>query len=265
MELDDSAVRQGARLIAFDSIGSTNAEALRLGREGERGPLWIVAAQQTAGRGRRGSAWISERGNLYASLMLTNPSAPGRAAELSFVAALALSDALVREAAGLADRISLKWPNDVLIDGCKIAGILIEGENAGAVLVAVIGLGVNCAHHPADTNVPSTDLAALGYALPPARLFRSLSATMAARIAQWRGGEGFAPIRADWLKRAWRIGESIVVRLEGREMQGSFENLDERGRLVLRLSDGRCELIAAGEIFPLGSMDPAAAAQGRAQ
>lgn len=253
MELDASAVRSGARLIAFDSVGSTNAEALRLARAGERGPLWVAAARQTAGRGRRGRSWVSERGNLYASLLLTNPSAPERAAELSFVAALALSDALIEIIPEIAKRLSLKWPNDVLIAGNKVAGILIEGESSGASFVAVIGMGVNCGHHPAETAVPAADLSALGYALSPERLFQRLSGTMVARIAQWRGGEGFPFIRTDWLARAAGLGQETVARLEGREVKGSFETLDERGRLVLRLRDGRRELIGAGDVFPLAA------------
>ncbi len=253
MELDASAVRCGARLIAFDSIDSTNAEALRLARAGEWGPLWIVAARQTAGRGRRGRPWASERGNLYASLLLSNPSAPDRAAELSFVAALALSDALIETIPGIARRLSLKWPNDVLIGGGKAAGILIEGESSGAAFVAVVGIGVNCAHHPAETRIPSTDLSALGYTIPPERLFQRLSGAMAARITQWRGGDDFQSIRTDWLARAAGLGQQIVARLEGREVKGCFETLDERGRLVLRLRDGRRELIGAGDVFPLAA------------
>lgn len=251
MELDASAVSSGARLIAFDSVGSTNAEALRFARGGERGPLWVVAAQQTEGRGRRGRAWVSERGNLYASLLLADPSPPERAAELSFVAALGLSDALIETIPEIARRISLKWPNDVLVDGRKAAGILIEGESSGAALVAVVGMGVNCAHHPTETAVPSTDLAALGYALAPERLFQRLSRTMTARIAQWRRGEGFQFLRTDWLARAAGLGQEMVARLETGAVKGRFETLDERGRLVLLLPNGRRELIGAGDVFPL--------------
>ena len=130
-------------------------------RLGERGPLWVTAAEQTAGRGRRGRPFVSERGNLYASLLLTDPSPADRAAELSFVAALALHDAVCELAATLASRIRFKWPNDLICDGAKFAGILVEGEGAsGRPLAAVVGIGVNCAHHPAGMAYPAPDLAA---------------------------------------------------------------------------------------------------------
>src|ERR1043166_8409052 len=127
MTLDLSAA-SGARLLSLDEVGSTNAEAFARARAGERGPLWITARRQTAGRGRRGRAWVSEPGTLYASLLLTDPAPPQRAAELSLVAALAVHDALAERAAVLGPRLTLKWPNDVLCDGAKLAGILVEGE-----------------------------------------------------------------------------------------------------------------------------------------
>lgn len=130
MQLDPTAAAAGARLITHDAIGSTNEEALRLARAGERAPLWITAQRQTAGRGRRGRAWVSEPGNLYASLLLADPSTPDRFPELSFVAALALHDAVTARIPGLAGRVALKWPNDLLIDRNKFAGILVEGEGA---------------------------------------------------------------------------------------------------------------------------------------
>src|SRR6266508_1059239 len=128
MKLDPRATAAGMRLVAHEVLGSTNAEALSLARQGERGPLWITARRQTAGRGRRGRTWVSEPGNLYASLLLSDPSPLDRAPELSFVAALALRDALVETAPALASRLGFKWPNDVLGDAAKVAGILVEGE-----------------------------------------------------------------------------------------------------------------------------------------
>src|SRR5262249_51996032 len=134
-----STAAPGARLVSLDAVGSTNAEAFARARAGERGPLWITARRQTAGRGRRGRARVSEPGNLYASLLLTAPAPPQRAAELSLVAALALHDALAERAAMLGPRLALKWPNDVLCDGAKLAGILVEGETlAGGPLAVVI-------------------------------------------------------------------------------------------------------------------------------
>ena len=240
----------GVRLIAHDTLPSTNAEALRLAREGEAGPLWVTARRQTAGRGRRGNAWSSEPGNLYASLLLTDAVPPGKAPELCFVAALALHDAVSHVAPTLLAKLELKWPNDLLIDGAKFAGILIEAETTQSAPPAVaIGIGVNCAHHPAGIPYPVTDLAACGSAATPAALLAALSGAMQARLQQWDRGTGFARIRADWLARAAGLGGDIIVRLPDRELTGKFETLDRIGRLMLRLPAGTLEAITVGEVF----------------
>jgi BirA family biotin operon repressor/biotin-[acetyl-CoA-carboxylase] ligase len=245
MQLDPTASAAGARLITHDTIGSTNAEALRLARAGERGPLWIVAKTQTAGRGRRGRTWVSEPGNLYASLLLTDPAPPERCPELSFVAALALHDAIGGRIPGLAARLVLKWPNDLLIDRNKFAGILVEGEGAAV----AIGIGVNCVHHPDHTETPATDLASAGVRTSPESLFAPLSGAMAARVAQWNRGAGFAAVRADWLARAAGVGKPIRVNSGEVELSGLFDGIDEAGRLVLRLADGTIQAVAAGDVF----------------
>ena len=245
MQLDPTARAAGARLITHDTIGSTNAEALRLARAGERGPLWIVAKTQTAGRGRRGRTWVSEPGNLYASLLLTDPAPPERCPELSFVAALALHDAIGGRIPGLAARLVLKWPNDLLIDRNKFAGILVEGEGAAV----AIGIGVNCVHHPDHTETPATDLASAGVRTSPESLFAPLSGAMAARVAQWNRGAGFAAVRADWLARAAGVGKPIRVNSGEVELSGLFDGIDEAGRLVLRLADGTIQAVAAGDVF----------------
>ncbi len=257
MQLDPMAAASGVKLMAHDSIGSTNAEALALARDGERGPLWITAARQTAGRGRRGNIWISEPGNLYASLLLANPSPPQRAAELSFVAVLAVHDAVAEVAPSLGSRLAVKWPNDLLIDGAKCAGILIEAEGS----TLVIGIGVNCAHHPAATPYPAIDLAAAGATVSPQRLFARLSKQMMVRLAQWQRGAGFASIRADWLACVTGLGQDIRVRLPQRELAGQFQALDEAGRLLLRLPDGRLEAVSAGEVFAPTEPDQMLSAQ----
>jgi BirA family biotin operon repressor/biotin-[acetyl-CoA-carboxylase] ligase len=258
MQLDPKVAASGVRRIAHDSIGSTNTEALALARGGEKGPLWITAVRQTAGRGRRGNSWISEPGNLYASLLLADPAPPVHTAELSFVAALAVHDAVTGVAPGLGARLAVKWPNDLLIDAAKFAGILIESEGG----TVVIGIGVNCAQHPAGTAYPATDLAAAGAAASPESLFAALSTTMNARLAQWSRGAGFATIRADWLARATGLGQPIRVRLPQRELAGQFQSLDEAGRLVLRLPDGSLEAVSAGEVFALANPEQMLSAQG---
>jgi BirA family biotin operon repressor/biotin-[acetyl-CoA-carboxylase] ligase len=239
-------------VVFLDSVDSTNAEALRRARTGERGPLWIVAGQQTAGRGRRGRSWMSPPGNLHASLLLTDPAPAAAAPQLAFVAGLAVHDAAAALAPGLG--LALKWPNDMLCCGAKIAGILIEGE--GEPVTVAIGVGVNCRHHPA-AEFPATDFAEQGIALDAAMLLQALCRVMAAHLRQWDRGAGFAAIRTGWLARAVGIGHAIRVRLAERETSGHFETIDEAGRLVLRLGDGRHETIAAGEVFAFPEGSPA--------
>jgi BirA family biotin operon repressor/biotin-[acetyl-CoA-carboxylase] ligase len=249
MKLEARASAAGVRLVAHEVLGSTNAEALRLARQGECGPLWVVADRQTAGRGRRGRTWISPPGNLHASLLLTAAAPVEHWPELSFVAALAVHDAVVEVAPDLKTRLAIKWPNDLVLAGAKFAGILIEGEN-GAVAV---GIGVNCADHPAGMDYPATDLAATGAPVSPTALFGALSVKMIGRIAQWNGGEGFSTIRTDWLARAAGLGEEVRVRLADRDLTGRFEAIDPAGGLVLRLPTGKTTTIAAGDVFMLPS------------
>ena len=252
MQLDRAA---GFRLSAHDTLPSTNTEALALARRGETGPLWVTARQQTAGRGRRGNAWISVPGNLYATLLLCDPATPENAPELSFVAALAVHDAIVDRAAVLREKLTLKWPNDVLFGTAKLAGILIESETIATRLAVAIGIGVNCMHHPLETAYPATDLAAAGVAVSAEDLFFALSGAMTRRLAQWRRGEDFQSIRTDWLERAAGIGGEMRVRLPNREFVGRAEALDERGRLLLRLDDGTLQTITAGDVFPVAASE----------
>src|SRR5262245_29133002 len=247
MKLEPRATAAGVRFIGHEVLGSTNAEALRLAREGGQGPLWVTAERQTAGRGRRGRAWMSPAGNLYASFLLTEPAATEHWPQLSFVAALAAHDAVVDIAANLKRLLAIKWPNDILLAGAKLGGILIEAESG--VSAVAVGIGINCALHPADTDFPATDLAAAGARVSPAALFGALSVKMLGRLAQWNAGEGFSTIRADWLARAAGMGESVRVRLVERELVGRFEALDEAGGLVLRLPDGNATTVTAGDVF----------------
>ena len=240
----------GVRHIAYETLGSTNAEALALARAGERGPLWITALSQSAGRGRRGSAWDSPPGNLYATLLLAEPSEPEYAPQISFVAALALHDAVAQCAPQLAPILKVKWPNDLLLGLAKVAGILIEAESGPALAVA-IGIGVNCTAHPDDMAYPATNLAAVAGATTPDLIFTALSAAMPRRLEQWRRGEGFSGIRADWLARAAGLGQDIRVRLPEREVSGRFQGLDDVGRLLVQQSDGMTA-VTAGEIFGIG-------------
>ena len=156
MRLDPIAAAAGVRLEALATVGSTNKEARIRARQGETGPLWITAAAQSEGRGRMDRRWVSPEGNLYASLLLSDPSPFERAPELAFVAALALRDAIVAEVAVLAPHLTFKWPNDLLLAGEKCAGILIEGDvEPGKSVSVVVGIGVNCTKHPPTASAGS--------------------------------------------------------------------------------------------------------------
>jgi BirA family biotin operon repressor/biotin-[acetyl-CoA-carboxylase] ligase len=251
MRLSSAAQAAGYRLSVHDALPSTNAEALTLARGGERGPLWIVARQQSAGRGRRGNAWVSPPGNLYATLLMSDPAPSECAPQLSFVAVLALHDAIAACAPAAAKVLTLKWPNDLLCGGAKLAGILIEGERAAETLAVAIGIGVNCISHPPQTSYPATDLKREGVPTDAATLFEALTASLAQRLAAWRRGAGFAAIRADWMARAAGMGGDMRARLPDREIVGRGEGLDAHGRLLLRLPDGSVQAIAAGDVFPL--------------
>jgi BirA family biotin operon repressor/biotin-[acetyl-CoA-carboxylase] ligase len=251
MQLDPIAREAGVRLEALGTIGSTNKEARIRARAGDRGPLWITAAAQTEGRGRMDRAWVSPEGNLYASLLLCDASPIERAPELAFVAALALRDAIVAAAPALARELGFKWPNDLLLAGEKCAGILIEGDVAPDKSVsAVIGIGANCTTHPPAAAYPATDLGAHGAEIPPALLFRKLSATMCVRLGQWDRGRNFPAILAEWLDAARGIGDEVTVRNGGGERRGRFVGVDQSGRLVLELAGGGVEKISAGDVFP---------------
>jgi BirA family transcriptional regulator, biotin operon repressor / biotin---[acetyl-CoA-carboxylase] ligase len=244
----------GVRHIAYETLGSTNAEALERARSGERGPLWITARSQSAGRGRRGREWVSPPGNLYATLLLSEPSPADRAPQLSFVAGLGLHDAITVCAPQLGPHLNVKWPNDLLVRRAKAAGILLEGESEPRFTVA-IGFGVNCTTHPDNTDYPATDIAEAGALVAPDALLAALSGAMQRRLAQWDRGRAFAAIRTDWIKRAAGLGQTLCVRLPGRELSGRFEGLDDEGRLLLD-QGGSVAAITAGEVFGFGGRSP---------
>jgi BirA family biotin operon repressor/biotin-[acetyl-CoA-carboxylase] ligase len=240
------AAEAGHRLLAFDSLGSTNSDALARAREGERGPLWIVTRMQTAGRGRRGREWTSGEGDIAASLLVTVDVAPAKAATLGFVAGLALDEALRCYAPDAA--IALKWPNDVLLGNAKLAGILLEAENNPAGLAVAIGIGVNLATAPRGPAFPTTSLAAHGFIVHPEQMFAALSDAWIGFERLWDRGRGMPHIRDLWLSKAAGRGQPISVAVGGQAVQGVFETLDENGRLILRKSDRSEVAVAAGEV-----------------
>lgn len=237
---------------AHEIVGSTNALCLERAVSGHPGKLWIQAVIQTAGRGRRGRLWESPEGNLFASLLLIDPAPPERIGELPLLSAVALAEA-VDKAAGTLQMVGLKWPNDLLVNGAKLSGILLEAETLkSGKLAAVMGFGVNCVSHPAPALYEATDLRSLGYQVSADRLFQALAGTLANYLAVWQQPGGFENIRRDWLKRAAHLGRQITVRAAQEDITGIFDDLDSRGHLVLRQEDGRKRTIYAGDVFLSG-------------
>jgi BirA family transcriptional regulator, biotin operon repressor / biotin---[acetyl-CoA-carboxylase] ligase len=247
--LGPRAISAGYRLASFDQIGSTNSEAMTQARAGERGLMWFVTAEQTAGRGRRHRPWIAPRGNLAASVLETLEVAPATAATLGFAAGLALEAAL-RAVAGLASvGFSLKWPNDVLAGAAKLSGILLEAEALpGRGLAVVVGMGTNIVAAPEGTPTPATSLAALGIQMSAERLFAALSDSWAEYCGIWDQGKGFTEIRRRWLALAAGLGQPVSVHTGNNTVSGIFETLDDTGCMMVKTSTGAMLPVSAGDV-----------------
>ncbi|MFC7051299.1 biotin--[acetyl-CoA-carboxylase] ligase [Hansschlegelia quercus] len=258
------AVAAGHSLEAYDTIGSTNAEAMALAREG-RGPAWVVARAQTEGRGRRGREWSTERGNLAASFATTVEASPATAATLGFVAGLSLETALRQVAPSLQARDArpeLKWPNDVIVDGAKLAGILLEANALkDSRLAVVVGIGVNVVSAPEGLPYPATSLAARGDAVEAEALFVALADSFVGWLEVWDSGRGLPAVRKAWMARAAGLGAQVSVDFGGRTIRGRFESIDDSGRLVVRAATGIATAISAGDVY-FGAAASAPAAQG---
>lgn len=236
-------------VLAFEEIDSTSAEARRRAAEGQAGPVWITATRQTAGHGRRGRAWETGSGNLAATLLFTTGKPAAEAAQVSFVAALAVADlALAYLPSAL---VSLKWPNDLLISGRKAAGILVEsGKRDGGDLWVAVGIGVNLATPPVAAERPATAFAAHLQPPPPPPLeaLDVLRAAFDRWLALWNAS-GFAPIAQAWTARAHGVGEPCQARLPNETVSGVAEGLESDGALRLRLPTGEVRRITAGDVF----------------
>ena len=242
---------QGYAHLALGEVGSTLDEAARRFAD-LTGPTWITATRQTAARGRRGRAWANPAGSFAATLVLP-PDDPERAALRSFVAALALHEAFVG-LTGRPDAFALKWPNDVLLNGGKVAGILLESLIAGGNLAGLaIGIGVNLAAAPAPETLeagavrPVSLASETGVAVTPGELLDVLAPAFAHWDRQFTT-LGFGPVRTAWLAHAARLGETITARLPAEAVSGVFREVDEQGQLVLSTPRG-LRRIAAGDIF----------------
>ncbi|MEO1311235.1 MAG: biotin--[acetyl-CoA-carboxylase] ligase [Pseudomonadota bacterium] len=250
-----NATPSGARLIEYDELGSTSAEARRRFERGERGPLWILALQQTDGYGRRGRSWRQRPGDLAATFLSRAPGPRARIGELSFVAALSVYEALERVCD--AARLSLKWPNDVLLDGGKVGGLLLELLEDPAHPVISFGVGLNIKSKPPSSETPYPT-ARLEDAIDPSRklpeprdIMTAIDGHFLNLCALWVK-QGFSPIREAWLARAHGVGSELVVNAPQGTLTGSFEGIDGTGRLILNRPTGEVVRIDAGDVMFAG-------------
>ncbi|MDR6870261.1 BirA family biotin operon repressor/biotin-[acetyl-CoA-carboxylase] ligase [Bosea sp. BE125] len=246
--LSEAARAAGYRLIVRDEVGSTMEEARRALDQGDAGKLWIVARSQNAGRGRHGRQWGSPPGNLYVSLLLTAPCEPALAPQLGFVAGLALHDAAAAVTGLTPPDLALKWPNDLLIERAKTAGLLLEGESRAGRLNVIIGFGVNIASCAQGTPYPASFLKQHRPTASIEAMLTALSEAWVARFSAWQQPGGFGPTRAAWLERAAFLGETITIRLPEGPLEGRFTGLDPSGRLEMETTMGR-RAIDAGDLF----------------
>ncbi len=238
------------RVLSFCELDSTNEEARRRASAGAAEGTLIWAMTQSGGRGRRGRYWISPPGNLYFSIILRPERPIGLAAQLGFAASLAVGEAAAPMLPPSA-RVSYKWPNDVLIDGRKTSGILLESQTAGEGRLdwLVVGIGVNIASYPELADYAATSLAAAGATVTIEAVLEAVAGRFLFWYERWRA-DGFAPLRAAWLSRAGGVGEQIRVRLHAEETIGLFAGLDEEGALLLEGAGGKVRRIGAGDVFP---------------
>jgi BirA family biotin operon repressor/biotin-[acetyl-CoA-carboxylase] ligase len=249
LHLAEMALAHAYRLTHHAEVGSTNDEALSCALNGDPGRLWIVADAQIKGKGRHGRQWVSPPGNLYASLLLIDPAPASKSPELGFVTSVALWHAL-RDVLGDDPRLAIKWPNDILHAGAKLAGILLESTQLkSGGLACVIGIGVNCRSHPSNALYPTTDLADIGTLLDDREdVFVRLSESIITWLQVWDEGRNFASIRTEWLTHAAGIGSLISVATPSGARNGIFETLDATGRLILN-ADGEILTVEAGDVF----------------
>jgi BirA family biotin operon repressor/biotin-[acetyl-CoA-carboxylase] ligase len=252
--MEDGGIQlpSGYRLAFYETIDSTNSEALRLANRGEPGGLWIWSARQEAGKGRAGREWVSSSGNLYASLLI-RPHVPLMTAlQLSLLAGVAAYDALASLASGAGGAIDLrlKWPNDILLGTAKLGGILLESTTPpnSASPTIVIGTGINLAQSPGELSRPAASLTGAGVTATVEQAFAALAWTTAEWISLWREGGGFEAIRSAWLDRAQPIGDAISVKLGRDLLSGTFLGIDEAGALRLSLTTGEERRITAGDV-----------------
>jgi BirA family biotin operon repressor/biotin-[acetyl-CoA-carboxylase] ligase len=254
--LGPRATSAGYRLNAYDQIGSTNVEAMARARDGDRGSIWFVTSEQTAGRGRRQRAWIAPRGNLASSVLEVLRITPATAATLGFAAGLAMEAALRKVSVEAALRAGpqplkydLKWPNDVLAGGKKLVGISLDAEAVDDHLAVVVGIGTNVVAAPEGTPTPAISLAALGVQVGAEELFSVLSDSWVDFLGIWDNGRGFGRIRGLWLDRAAGLGQAVAIKSAGSTIEGTFDTIDEQGCMIVRTGAGQRVPITAGDVY----------------
>jgi len=233
---------RGAPLIHLEACGSTNAEAMARALAGAELPFWVWADQQSAGKGRSGRVWMSAEGNLAISLAFRLTCEPATAAQLSLVAGVAVREALCSIAPELAARLRLKWPNDILLEGAKLGGILVETASGGpgGGLIAVVGMGVNVAAAPVIEGRDVTALSDVGHHTSVESLVSALREAMDRALVLWEEGTGFRGVRARWLDGALAAGTRLRVHAGAERAEGTFAGLDEDGALLLEIpGEGR--------------------------
>jgi BirA family biotin operon repressor/biotin-[acetyl-CoA-carboxylase] ligase len=259
--LGPGAISRGYRVLSYDEVGSTSTEAVRAAEAGDVGEVWFASLKQTAGRGRRGRVWETPSGNLAASLMIVPDCDPSIAATLGFVAGVALNRALgavlptglvktgIDGADGQGARIALKWPNDLLADGAKLAGMLLESaKRPDGRAAVVIGIGVNIVSAPSGLPYPATSLRDLGVEVSAETIFAALSDEWVAAYELWDNGRNVPAILNLWRGAAAGIGAEVAVSRDGGVVRGIFESIDDTGRLIVRANDKSRIAISAGDV-----------------
>lgn len=241
----------GYRCHYFDTVDSTNAEARRRAQQGEPAGLWVWAGCQSKGRGRSGRDWASAPGNLYASVLLRPRCGLQEAVALSLLAGVAAFDAVKEIAADAAcsGQLCLKWPNDLMLGGAKLGGVLLESFSDSAGPSVVIGTGVNVAHVPAHLAEEATSLHAHGISINTRGVLEALATATEQWLTIWAEGTGFAQVRQAWLKRAGEIGMPMSVKLQSGEISGHYLGIDASGALRLRVAGGGERRITVGDVF----------------
>ncbi|SFV33616.1 biotin--[acetyl-CoA-carboxylase] ligase [Hyphomicrobium facile] len=244
------------RIVHLAETASTNADAMRLGLSGEELPLWVIADTQTGGRGRSGRAWVSEPGNLHASVAFRSDAPLEKAGQLSLLAGIAVIDA-VRATMDLAPgtELRLKWPNDILIGSAKAGGILVESTSvrAGPGFLAILGFGLNLISAPDSLGRAVTALSQHGKSPEPLVFLEMLAEKVAFWLDRWQAGEGFAAIREAWMERAGAMGERIAINTAAGQLSATYQGLSETGALRADVG-GTIKEISYGDVLLVGQI-----------